>query len=190
MRPTSTQAPALDYGALRIFRQDGEEIVHDETARREVSTGKATVYDAHGSNGLLLTLHDSRWLNGDRDVRVVRRNSSPERFDVLVSRLRMGVQTADDGDCLVWLRVADPADPRPTRKQVSLAALQAMTDVDPVEHLMAVGATAIGTGSELGLPGKPTRNQLAVRFPQTAEIVPLAAFTLTTILPLARASPS
>ena len=186
MNRTATPSPVLDYGSVQVFRSDKTAVVHDETAQREISTGKATVFEVHGPNGLHLTVHDTRWLNGDRDVRVARRNASPERFDVLVGRLRMGVQATDDGDLSMMLRVADPADARPTRKQVSFAALHEMAGVDPAEHLTRFGATALGTGRDLGRARTRTQNQLMVRFPPSAELVPVAAFMLTTVLPLAR----
>ena len=188
MKRSTSQVPVLEYGSVRVLRETRIESVTGETAQRLPSLGKATVYEVHGPSGLHLTLHDTRWLNGDRDVRVVRRNSSPERYDTIVGRLRMGVSELENGDLMVWLRVADPDEIRPTRKQVSLVALHDMTRIDPNAHLMMLGATAVGTANELGITGKTRRNQLAARFPPAAELVPVAAFMLTTILPRTRSS--
>lgn len=183
MKRSTPQAPVLEYGPVSVLRETTIETVTGETAQRQPSIGKATVYEVYGPGGLHLTLHDTRWLNGDRDVRVVRRNRSPERYDTIVGRLRMGVSGLANGDLIVWLRVADPDEIRPTRKQVSLVALQDMTNIDPKMHLVKLGATRVGTASELGISQRAGRNQLGARFPPTAELVPVAAFMLTTILP-------
>lgn len=184
MAPAAMGRLVLVYGTVRVSRLPQQVTDKGETAQREESIGKATVYEVHGPDGVQLTIHDTRWLNGNRDVRVAKRNNSPERFDVLVGRLRLGVKPAGEMKCQVMLRVADPTELRPTRKQVSLTALHHMSGVDPRKHLLGLGATAVGTASELGLSknGKQM-NQLMVMFPTRAELVPLASFMLTTILP-------
>ncbi|MGO9960905.1 MAG: hypothetical protein ACLP50_33840 [Solirubrobacteraceae bacterium] len=63
-----------------------------ETVSGVSSTGIGTLYDLTGPEGLHLTLRDTAWNKGERDVVACDRHESPARFDTLIERLRLTVQ--------------------------------------------------------------------------------------------------
>jgi hypothetical protein len=110
----------LDLGDYRLLATGTEVPVSGETAKRQLSRGTAAEYRLVGSDGIKLTLHDSRWTNGDRDVRAVTRNTTPETYDGIINRLRLGVDRAGE-DLVVELQQARlNAMGRPQRRIASL----------------------------------------------------------------------
>lgn len=56
-------------------------------------------------DGTDLLLHDTRWNNGHRDVRVAERNETPPPYDTVVGRLRISVDPIEE-DLFMELRQA------------------------------------------------------------------------------------
>jgi hypothetical protein len=68
--------------------------------------------------------------------------------------------------------------------QITLDDLDAVVRLPVEATLRNLGATAVGTrAAVLSEPGR-RRNQLAVRFPAGATVVPIAAYAIARILPL------
>jgi hypothetical protein len=163
-------------------------LVDREHAGREKSLGEATIYDVVGPEGLHLTLHDTTFMDGARDVSIQERNTSPERYDTIVGRLRMGVAALPEaeGSLMMTMRTVDAGERRSTRKKTSLEALGVSCGLDVEDHLANCGATAVGTREAvLGAAGRQ-RNQLVVAFPVEAGLVPTAVYMVTTVLPMVR----
>ena len=66
-----------------------------------------------------------------------------------------------------------------------LAELDSGAGIDVRATLLVHGASAIGTRAELRGDDGPTRTRLGALFPEDAELVPVVAYTLTRVAPVA-----
>ena len=93
-------------GAFELSDVLGRTTVEGQSTGRVDGHGSAIEYSLTGPGGLHLTLRDVRWASGERDVGATERHTSPETFDTLVGRLRLGVLSAGGGVAYVELRQA------------------------------------------------------------------------------------
>jgi len=164
-----------------------EILVKDGTTCSGVrSDGAAKVYEVVAADGLHLTVHDTTWRNGERDICARERHDSPSRYDKLVDRLRLTVNTDPDG-CRIDLRQARIRDGRPRLVTAAPDELTLGAGLDLVSWLRGRGAV-VGTREELGLShGRdPHRRRLAVRFAAEDTLLPVAVYALTRIAPVQR----
>jgi hypothetical protein len=130
-----------------------------ETAGRNSSTGRAALYRILGRDGLELLVADTTWRNRDRDLSVVDRGISAQRFDRLGHGLRRTIRSYLGGrngflaDALtVDLRQAhvraDNWSNLFAADEPELGA-GAGAGVGVVEWLQRVGAIEVGTRAEL-----------------------------------------
>jgi hypothetical protein len=147
--------------------------------------GTAAFHHLRGPADLFLTIRDTRWSNGERDLVACARHASPERFDTLVERLHLAVLRSPD--FYVDLRQARiRTNGRAGLFNASLEELNAGADLDVHAILRKAGATHMGTrGAVLGDCGR-TRARYTARFDDHSCAVPLVAYVLTRVAPVAR----
>jgi hypothetical protein len=143
-------------------------------------------YPLADENGFVLHLHDIRLTNGERQLTVGANYSGDDKWDRLKNRMRIGVYKHGDA-CYLQLGPAVPnADG--TWSNRSRSATQAILDeaagLDVFQALRDLGAIAIGTKEEVVGATNKFRNALCVLFPEDKPEVGLAAYVLTTVLPL------
>jgi hypothetical protein len=118
-------------------------------------------------------------------VQCTNRNHSPQQWDDVVNRLRIGFQTLEDGEWMMELRSAiRPGGSRATRNVLSLAEYEKKTGIRMETILKQHGATAVGTRAEISNDQGRNRNYPATTFLSGDSLVPAAAWILTTLVPL------
>ena len=180
----------VELGPLAVRELSGTIQVEGETTSGAEGIGRAVLYEVAGAaDRLRLTVRDTRWQTGERDVVTCERNASPPRFDTLVGRLRLDV--AHHGQPYVELRQARlRANGRAGLFVPDLGELDSGAGIDVRATLLAHGASAVGTRAELlGDEGR-TRTRFGALFPEEAELVPVVAYTLTRVAPVARGVPA
>lgn len=147
--------------------------------------GTAVEYQVTGDDRTDLVIQDTRWENGQRDVRVAERNDTPPPYDTVVGRLRISVDPIED-DVFMELRQAQIK--RNGRAQVAAASLEQLAAGAGVSVSQALRDLGAQVGTKEVLLGRKdqTRHRICCRFPPTAEMVPAAALVLTRIAPVGR----
>jgi len=172
----------VNIGVFTIVRE-GDHDADGETATGVATTGRSALYRVTGPEHLELTVRDTTWSTGERDLAVLRRHGSPERFDTLVERLRLTV--LDRGGPYIELRhVQLRSNGRGGLFDANAETLAASAGIDVVDALRSLGATAVGTREDLlGDEGR-TRRRWGALFPVDNTNVPIAAFVLTRVAPV------
>ena len=101
--------------------------------------------------------------------------------------LRLGIVDRGDGNSVARLGLAapNPEKGRPTRKtKNTLDELDEAAGLDVAETLLDLGALRIGTREEVYGVQNNKKNELCVLYPEDQPMVGLAAYVLTTVLPL------
>jgi hypothetical protein len=179
-------APDIRIGAFTITPLGETVDIEGDTTDGVASTGRGTLYEVTGDDRLRLTVRDTRWDNGERDVVATLRHDSPQRFDTLIERLRLPVAERGDSLYAELRHVRLKENGRGNLHAPGEAELDAGAGVSVAHALMQHGATAVGTRGELlGDEGR-MRSRMGVRFPRDAELVPLVAFVCTRVAPVAR----
>jgi hypothetical protein len=113
------------------------------------------------------------------------RISSPQIWDDIVKRLRVGIRRLEDGQLTMDLRVAvREKDQRASKRVLSLEKINALTHINVETALLSLGANAVGTRQEITGETNRTREWPCVTFDVNDLVTPAAAFVLTTILPM------
>ncbi|MGC6548501.1 MAG: hypothetical protein ACON5D_04050 [Rubripirellula sp.] len=115
------------------------------------------------------------------------RSSSPEIWDQIVSRLRMGIYFEEGHGAWMNLPAAVPkaAPGRCTRRQLPLSELNQRVATNVPDALALAGTSQVGTRFDLlGDDRKGVANKLCVVFDQEKLLVPVAAYILTTLCAL------
>jgi hypothetical protein len=113
----------------------------------------------------------------------VSRNASPQKWDELVGRLRIGLRSTPDNTLQMDLRTAVAKDgDRPTRNVVPLKNLSHAVGVDAPTSLKLAGATAIGTREQVAGDTSRNRNWPCVQFPRDNLLPAVVGWVLTTAL--------
>lgn len=113
------------------------------------------------------------------------RQGSPQAWDEVVRRLRIGIRQVDENRLCMDLRVATPRpDNRATRNVKPLDEMQEATGIDVAAELTRLGACAIGTRKDLTGETNRTRNWPCVVFESDDILTPVAGWAAVTVLPL------
>jgi hypothetical protein len=113
------------------------------------------------------------------------RLNSPQQWDGIVRRLRMGIRRLEDGELIMDLRCAVlPGCGWATRNVRKLAELDKACGFSVASALGKLGATAVGTGEEIAGETNKNRNVPAVTFAANDLITPAAAWVIATLQPL------
>lgn len=147
--------------------------------------GTALEYRVTGDDGTDLLLHDTRWNNDHRDVRVVERNETPPPYDTVVGRLRISVDPIEE-DLFMELRQARIK--HDGRAQVVAASLEELDEGAGTSVSRALRDLGAQVGTKEVLLGRKdqTRNRMCCRFPPTAVLVPAAGLVLARVAPVGR----
>jgi hypothetical protein len=161
--------------------------IEGETADGCASTGQGHLFEITDEEDCRLTVRDTQWANGERDIVTCERHGSPQRFDTLVERLRLPVLSRG-GELYVELRqVRLRPNGRGNLFAPDEAGLDAGAGLAVTGELVRHGATRVGTRGELlGDEGR-TRSRIGASFPREAELVALVAYVCTRVAPVARA---
>ncbi len=111
------------------------------------------------------------------------RMSSPQVWDDIVKRLRVGIRRLEDGQLTMDLRVAvREKDQRASKRVLSLEKINALTHIKVDTALISLGANAVGTRQEITGETNRTREWPCVTFDVSDLVTPAAAFVVTTIM--------
>jgi hypothetical protein len=146
-------------------------------------------WTVHHPDGLVFDLQVSMIDEGTAkeagQVQCTSRNHSPQQWDDVVKRLRIGFQFLEDGEWMMELRCAvRPGGSRATRNVISLAEYEKKTGIRIEAVLKKLGARAVGTRAELFEDKGKNRNYPAATFLSGDSLIPAAAWVLTTLVPL------
>lgn len=113
------------------------------------------------------------------------RLGSPQLWDDVVKRLRVGIRRTGDGLLTMDLRATcrNPGG-RASRQTLALPELAALVGLDPSTLLPSFGALGVGTREELYGETNKWRNWPAVTFATDDILTPAAAWVVTTLSPL------
>jgi len=146
-------------------------------------------YPLADESGFVLHLHDIRLTNGERQITVGANYTGAEKWDRLKRGMRIGVYRHGDA-CYLQLGVAVPKNDgtwsnrsRSSTKDV----LDEAAGLDVFQTLRDLGAIRIGTKADVVGDTQKFRNSLCVLYPEDKPEVGLAAYVLTTVLPLMEA---
>lgn len=187
MSITAERRTVFEIGDFTVELIAEDQRVSDRTPAGELENGLADEYDVRGRGRQRFTIQDMRWRNGERDVRIADRHSSPKEFDDVIGRLRMSVEGTADGRLRVDLRVPKRKDSkrRATLHQTTEADLRMATGLGVRKTLRRFGRVQIGTREQLLDDTSTKRNGLCVVFPEDARNLPVAAHVMTRLATLA-----
>ncbi len=113
------------------------------------------------------------------------RLGSPQVFDDIVHRLRLGIRRLPNGLLTMDLRFAGrQRGARSARRVVSLPDMDAALGINVAAHLKRLGARAVGTRAEVTGETGRTRNWPCVTFDVNDLLTPTAAYVVSTLMPL------
>lgn len=173
----------IELGPFELSRGN-DETISGQTTRREDADGLARTWWLRCGDEILLCLADVAWENGERDVRVLDRGHSPQRYDRLVHGVRLGVQShGDDRFCELRQNRMKPGDWSNLYK-ATLAELSRGAGLDVREALLDAGALEVGSRSEVLVDDGRRRAESCVLFHGGELRVPAVAYALTRVMPL------
>ena len=142
-------------------------------------------YPLADEDGFLLHIHDISLVNGERQITVGANYTGERKWDRLMHGLRLGVYSRGDA-VFTKLGIAHPnADGTwSTRRGATREQLDEAAGMDVFATLLDLGAIKVGTKAEVYGETNKFRNQLCVLYPPAKPEVGLAAYILTTVLPL------
>jgi hypothetical protein len=153
-------------------------------------SGIATVSQLEFGN-THITLHHTRWKNGEQDIQAVDHHNSPPSTDSLIRRLRIGIYRSPLHEHLnfIELRVAVPGmGNRATVKKLSRSDLERLLG-HPLDHYFPRSKRIIlGTRAELFRDDSRRQAELCVAYPDTDNQIPVLVWTVTRLFALIHAS--
>ena len=138
-----------------------------------------------GPQETLLELAHYRWGDGGQVVCRSRTDSAPA-FDRLLHGARLGIQDVGGGTdaCEVGLLHWEPARGWGNVHKATREQLDEVLGDDVADLLLGVGALDVGTKADVLFDDGRRRNYIAATFPAHDAVVPLAAYTVTRVLPI------
>jgi hypothetical protein len=157
------------------------------------SEGDATTYEVSG-RGIRLTVADVAWDTGQRDVRALDVSTGATKVGRLLKGGRFGIYEANFesypldvayfelGVMKTWTKKGK----LPSVVRASYSKLvEGSGGLDVWLKLSDAGASSIGPKAELFGDDSTRRNWLAVTFPSGSRVVPIVAYVLSRVIPLA-----
>jgi len=132
-----------------------------------------------------VTLADTKWENGERDVQAVDRKNSPSAVDSLVRRLRIGVYRSPLQEQLAYmeLRCAIPdANGRAVIKKLSEKQISTLLGVPLAQLLPSAKGIVLGTREQLFRDDSRRRTELCALFPSSDTQIPAMIWTVTRLM--------
>jgi len=163
--------------------------VNGTTISGAQSSGTATVSQLEFEK-TRITLHHTKWENGEQDIQAVDRHDSPPNTDSLIRRLRIGVYPSPLHEHLNFmeLRVAAPGENgRATVKKLSQSDLERLLG-HPLDHYFPRSKRIVlGTRAELFRDDSRRRTELCLAYPNTDNQIPVLVWTVTRLFALLNA---
>ena len=190
--PGEPQAPAGPViGRFRIIGP--EDSIETEVNAFDGTTVPATEipWQVTGPAGLEFKIHIVLIDDPDEDQEIGQvycgsRLSSPDRWDEVVNRLRLGIRQTESGFLYVDLRLAKPReDNLASRRIFPLPDIEDELGFDLREALLRLGANAVATREELTDETSRSRNWPCVTFDNDDLLTPVSAWVATTLETLA-----
>lgn len=184
--PTTNTLRSSCSGSIALGQREPRFAYEGKAPRRSTDLwGTATEYTVTAEDGTDLLLQDTRWDNGQRDVRAVERHDTPPPYDTVVDRLRVSVDPIE-GDVFMELRQARIN--AGGRAQVAPATFEEIDEGAGVSVLSVLRGLGGQVGTKQALLGRrdQTRDRLCCRFSESSLLVPAAVFVLTRIAPVGR----
>lgn len=185
------QEPAggISIGSLRLHGPDQEQAGNLDGFDGSKMDATLIPWNVYGHAGLHFSIQvamiDEGTANEVGQVVCTSRNQSPQIWDDVVQRLRIGIRDAGEGQWIMDLRsVERPGGARAGRKVWSLAEYQSKAGINLQQTLKQLGAIAVDTRQALIDDKSRNRNIPAVLFQAGDAQVPAAAWALTTLVPL------
>lgn len=143
----------------------------------------------YGDGGLHFSIQvamiDEGTANEVGQVVCTSRNQSPQVWDDVVQRLRIGIRDAGEGQWIMDLRsVERPKGSRAGRKVWTLQEYQSRAGINLQQTLTSLGAIAVDTRATLLNDKGKNRNFAAMLFEPGDSRLPAVAWALTTLAPL------
>ncbi|MGY1452156.1 hypothetical protein [Streptomyces sp. SS8] len=165
-----------------------------ETCSKVFSPGFAAEWTLEIPGRPDLTIHDTRWDNGERDVVLQQPPLLPEMPAALVNlhgRLRAGIEPGPSGRMriMAYLALPSPNGRRPSlKKALTTAALVDGCGARALRMLIARPGVTLDPPFDLRKPQDKETFQHAIHFPEDDAETPVAAYVLTRTVPVLRHS--
>lgn len=177
---------SIQVGAFRLIGPGELIATKISSFNGEAVDASAVPWQAIGPDGLEFLIHvvliDEGAGSEFGQVFCESRLGSPQGWDDIVRRLRMGIRRLEEGELILDLRCAvRPGGGRATRNVKTLAEPDQITGVNVSSTLRGIGATAVGTRAEIANETNKNRNIPAVSFAADDLATPAAAWVLTTL---------
>lgn len=170
-------------GDLELTRGRDQGIT-GKTASDIDTTGVARSWWIRGSDEVLLLLADVDWDTGERDLRIIDRAHSPQRYDRLTHGLRLGVHEHGD-DRFVELRQNRlQTTGWSGLHRASLDVLSEGAGLNAEEALLDAGAIAAGSRADVLDDTGRRRAETCALFPAGELRAPAVAYVISRVLPL------
>lgn len=187
--PAPAAKPALTLGPFKLFGPGDSMATEITSFSGRAVPATAIPWTAKGPGGLEFLLHVVL-IDEDADsefgqVYCESRLGSPQVFDDIVHRLRVGIRRVPDGLLTMDLRLAErQRGARATKRVVTLPEMDAALGINVAANLRRVGARAVGTRAEVTGDAARTRNWPCITFDANDLVTPAAAYLVTTLMPL------
>ncbi|MGW6309518.1 hypothetical protein [Streptomyces niveus] len=182
------------------LRRDGKERKDDGvTCSGERSSGVATVWRVRLAGRPGLTIHDTRWANGERDLVLYQPAVVPEMpapLSNLHNRRRAGIQPSGlrKGELRIMGWVAVPGDRPSFKKTFTTADFVDVCGLADLYDLTSRPGVVLDTAFvrpdpvlvDLNEPQKTVSVQHALFFPQNDDVTPVVFFLLSRVAPTLR----
>ena len=178
----------IEVGVVKIWPAGRSTTTSRKPCSGARQRGDNTLYLATGPDELEISIADTRWQNGEREIRAVDA-SGPPQIDNLPKRLQLQIQKTGGNPNNLMI------DLKQARVRLDTDKLWSnLYQADETEHAWGAGIDVLGLlndyGADVGsraalLDDKgPIRNRLCAVFPRSAEQIPMVAFVATRALPL------
>ena len=178
----------IEGGVVKIWPDGRSKTTSGESCSGAGQRGDNTLYLATSPDELEVSIADTRWQNGERQVRALDASGPPQIENL---RMRMHLQVLRAGGNRNKLTI----DLRQARVRLNTDNLWSnLYKADEKEHARGAGIDVaeflddycadVGRRAALLGDSSPTGNRLCAVFPRSAEQMPVVAFVATRILPL------
>lgn len=160
-----------------------------ETCSKEVSTGLRTAWRLSIAGRPTLSIHDTRWTNGERDVVLARPAElppMPKELSNLLARRRSGIEAHDGGPRLrMAVYLVGPDDKGwPRKRHCGLDELRDACGLELVDECFRLGVIRIDTREALLRDDNPAhKNRLCAVLEPTQDCAPIALYVVTHVVP-------
>jgi hypothetical protein len=182
--PAGVKLGALSLGGMvREFHDSRSSMDKDI---KEKIPARVQEFGLADDDGFLLFLHDVLLENGERNITVGQNFTGEARMERLTRGLRLGIQQNASGLCSarLWQARVNADGTWSNRRAATLDQLNEGARMNVGEKLKELGARQIGTKGDLLGDTTKSRSHLYATFPSENTQAALAAYCLTTVLPL------